>query len=652
MSVVAKPEVRIKGKDDTKKAFNSVQKRMKDIAKASAALAGVAGIGAIAVSAFNTIRSFEKMEASLKTVTGSSVQAALAMDMINKFAAETPFQVSEITSAFIKLKGLGLDPSEEAIRSYGNTAAAMGKSLNQFIEAVADASTNEFERLKEFGIKAKQQGDKVSFTFQGVTTTIGKNSAEITKFLQSIGQNQFATGMSDQMDTLDGRISNLLDSIDRLFVAIGKAGVLDILTNAVARLALTVEGFATVVTVVSGELAKLKPDTAAEGLNAMRKEFEELIVEMTKSEKIVSEFGRAALFVRDDMDEMIRPVETIRDLIISLADKMDMASVATIKEANALIIAKQKLNNVKLETGKVIKKTLTYIEAMAKLKETIQDQNAASTAFKQHQKDLQSAYEELRDPMEDFNQKIALQTELFNLGKISIDDYSRRLNILVNDTNSVAIETDKLKQSLDQITSDTLTRLSSGIGDAFADFAIGSKTANQSIKELAQSIKRQLISTLVQVGVQQLAIFAASKIFSKQSKVQAAIEGPAIATAYAPAAAATSIASFGSSAISGGLALAATFGLSKQLAGQAHDGLDNVPRTGTYLLEKGEAVIKKSENQNSTQGRNQGGKTVNINFNINTIDTRTGTQFIISQMPRIKREISQAFGNNFQTVTL
>jgi hypothetical protein len=36
--------------------------------------------------------------------------------------------VEQITEAFIKLKALGLDPSQEALMSYGNTASAMGKT--------------------------------------------------------------------------------------------------------------------------------------------------------------------------------------------------------------------------------------------------------------------------------------------------------------------------------------------------------------------------------------------------------------------------------------------------------------------------------------------------------------------------------------------
>ena len=127
--------------------------------------------------------------------------------------------------SFIKLKNLGLTPSEEAMISYGNTALPMGKSLNQMIEAVADATTGEFERLKEFGIKTKSEGDKVSFTFQGITTTVGKNSKEIENYLRGIGDVQFASGIADQADSLKIINSNMMDSFSRLFDAIGDAGL-------------------------------------------------------------------------------------------------------------------------------------------------------------------------------------------------------------------------------------------------------------------------------------------------------------------------------------------------------------------------------------------------------------------------------------------
>lgn len=231
-------EFTIKGVDGFSRTTGKFARSMTNAGKTVLKFGSIAAaaLGAAAIPILNVSRSFEKMEASLATVTGSTDKAAKAMAGIRKFAKDTPFQVSEITQSFIKLTALGLEPSEEALRSYGNTASAMGKSLDQFIEAVADATTNEFERLKEFGIKARQEGDNVSFTFQGVTTTIKKNSEDISGYLQSIGNVQFAGAMEVQMATLDGRISNLKDTVDNFFDTIGKAGLLDLAKNAVTAL--------------------------------------------------------------------------------------------------------------------------------------------------------------------------------------------------------------------------------------------------------------------------------------------------------------------------------------------------------------------------------------------------------------------------------
>lgn len=180
-------------------------------------------------------REFDVLNAGLITATKSAEGAAIAFEAIQDFASNTPYDLQQATDGFTKLVNLGLTPSERALTSYGNTASAMGKDLNQMIEAVADASTMEFERLKEFGIKARQEGDNVSFTFQGVTTTVKKNAAEIEGYLMSLGENQFAGAMQTRMDSLDGAISNLEDSWNSLFREVSQAGVGDLMEQGVRQ---------------------------------------------------------------------------------------------------------------------------------------------------------------------------------------------------------------------------------------------------------------------------------------------------------------------------------------------------------------------------------------------------------------------------------
>lgn len=188
---------------------------------AGAAVAGLASI--VAATAYKAAqelvdsqRQLDKMSASLKTLTGSTQGARQALSILQDFARDTPYGLEQAVEGFRKLVALGLTPSEEALRSYGNTAAAVGKDLNQMIEAVADASTFEFERLKEFGIKAKQNKDDVEFTFQGTTTVVKKSAADIEQYLLNIGNVNFAGAMADQANTLNGAIASASDSWSQL----------------------------------------------------------------------------------------------------------------------------------------------------------------------------------------------------------------------------------------------------------------------------------------------------------------------------------------------------------------------------------------------------------------------------------------------------
>jgi len=239
MAVVGDVEVHMTGDarglnaamKSARKSTDGMKKSTSSLTKAMGALAGVFGVGMIAKGIFDVNRESQKLMASLKTLTGSTENAAVAFRFIEEVAKRLPESVADVGTAFKKMTALGLEPSSAALISYGNTAAAMGKSLDQMIEAVADAATGEFERLKEFGIKAKSQGDDITFTFQGVATTIKKNAADISTYLQSIGEVQFAGAAADQMDTIDGALSNMGDSFAGVARAIGEAGLNDLIID-------------------------------------------------------------------------------------------------------------------------------------------------------------------------------------------------------------------------------------------------------------------------------------------------------------------------------------------------------------------------------------------------------------------------------------
>lgn len=207
-----------------------------ELGKLGPAVAAAFSIQAMVLAASKLIsvqREFDVLNSSLVTVTGSSAAAEREMVWLKQFAAETPFGLAQATQGFVKMRALGLDPTRASLTSFGNTASAMGKGLDQMIEAVADASTSEFERLKEFGIKAKQDGDKVSLTFQGVTKTIGNNAREIVAYLEQIGNTEFAGAMERRARTLDGAIAELGDTWEEMFRKINEGGTGTVFYDAV-----------------------------------------------------------------------------------------------------------------------------------------------------------------------------------------------------------------------------------------------------------------------------------------------------------------------------------------------------------------------------------------------------------------------------------
>jgi hypothetical protein len=168
------------------------------------------------------------------TATMAGYQAVLAntlqnqqagqasFQMITEFARKTPFQVDNLTGSFVKLVNRGFMPTRAEMTQIGDVAASQGKKFDQYVEAILDAQTGEFERLKEFGITARKQGDLVAVSFKGQTKTIAATNDSITNYLVGLGKLEGVSGSMDVMSQeLGGKLSNLSDTWGMTMYAIG-----------------------------------------------------------------------------------------------------------------------------------------------------------------------------------------------------------------------------------------------------------------------------------------------------------------------------------------------------------------------------------------------------------------------------------------------
>jgi hypothetical protein len=280
-----------------------------------------AGAKALVSNVIDVRKEFEKYEAVLTTSLGSHRKAQTEMQMLQQFASSTPFALSELTGAYVKLTNYGLKPNLEEMRKYGDLASSVGKGFDQLAEAAADAVTGEFERLKEFGIKAKAEGDKIVFTFKGQATAVNNSAEAIKTYITGLGElNGVAGSMASISGTLGGKISNLGDAWDGLMNSMGAkssgvmVGVIDFLTTVTNKVSGLVAGEASAETRGNGIITRILgdlPKDRAEAQKKIEKELGDLKNTLTEYQSaLASEIGSTdvsnLLFRKEHADRIHR----------------------------------------------------------------------------------------------------------------------------------------------------------------------------------------------------------------------------------------------------------------------------------------------------------------------------------------------------------
>jgi hypothetical protein len=199
-----------------------------------------AGIAAFGAGIIKTSMDFERFQVILEGTEGSADKAKQAMSWAKKFAETTPYEIGQVMDAFVALRAYGVEPTGGVLQSLGNLAAGTGKDLMQVVEALADAQMGEFERLKEFQIKAKQSGDNVALTYnrngKEITKTVKKNALEIQRAITSIADERFGNMMDRQSRTLGGILGNIKDKLTNFQLDVGAAGFFDLVKGRLQQL--------------------------------------------------------------------------------------------------------------------------------------------------------------------------------------------------------------------------------------------------------------------------------------------------------------------------------------------------------------------------------------------------------------------------------
>lgn len=159
----------------------------------------------------------EKKAMSAKSVIGNLLGVtAKEVERIRNVLFEMSQKMGEsfqsIQSGYTKLLVRGLQPTKKELEGMVGLATISGKSFDQLAEAILDAQTGEKERLKEFGIKMKTDGDMISLTLNDVTV---KAKTMAAAFGELGSSEKFLKIMDDRAHSVGAEFQRLKNDFDK-----------------------------------------------------------------------------------------------------------------------------------------------------------------------------------------------------------------------------------------------------------------------------------------------------------------------------------------------------------------------------------------------------------------------------------------------------
>ena len=180
-------------------------------------------LAALGAAAVKSAADLETLETSFISLTGGAEQAKDMVEQLNKFTAETPFQLEAVGKAARQLiaAGAGIDEVNTQLQFLGDIAATSGSSIDEIAAIFAKVQAKgkvELENLNQLAERGIPIFTALSEATGLLPSELGAGRVSVEQFnktLQSFAQEGgFAEGaMSRLSQTAAGRFSTALDNL-------------------------------------------------------------------------------------------------------------------------------------------------------------------------------------------------------------------------------------------------------------------------------------------------------------------------------------------------------------------------------------------------------------------------------------------------------
>lgn len=340
------------------------------LASVGAGLAGIAAVRGIA----QVGSEFEDMRDSLNQVFGSVSRGNNAFNDILTFAQTTPFQIEDVTRAFISLKGAGIEPNMGMLQTFADTASTSIDQLGAFNamvrlvqrSAAGGLGLEEINQLDDRGIPAT----KILTDALGVTRLelskfgqTAEGAAEMVQMLIDGMQEQFGGAMINKMDNLSTKTSNMTIAFKELQNAVFEGGLGTFLGDMADKLGLLASNAAKTVRAITGNetafdlTGTMDPSEQLDRLAKLTEDTQKRI-----NSRIANNQVRGAGTANQQADrELLRKIEGMtfdaEDALFDEAIKNNIGSITT--ETKGLTKAMGELDNIMKEGAQTLSREFT-----------------------------------------------------------------------------------------------------------------------------------------------------------------------------------------------------------------------------------------------------------------------------------------------------
>lgn len=594
----------ILAKDKTKQAFGAVQRGLgnlrRSIFSVQSALLTIGG-GLIARSFINVGREVEQLRLRFFFLFGSVSEGRKAFDTLVKFAGRVPFTLQEIAQASGNLAVVSKDAEAlgKNLELVGNIAAVTGIDFRIAAEQVQrslSAGLASAEIFRERGVRA-MLGFK-----SGVTLTAEQSAEALEKVFGQGGK--FGKAAEVLGTTFDGTLSMIGDKIFKFQLQTNEAGFFDFLKGGLITINKLVEENQAVLQRFAGDLAK--------GLISFIEEAIVGFVKTVNAIKVVFKTIASGIAGIIDIINFLPPV--VRELGI-------IGFLALGTRGRLLVFT---LGLVINQIGKLLKKLGIDIDL----------------GFNKGLEESGKKIEGIRGVFERVRKEIELNT-------IEVSKMQKEVEKANAEAKKLARNISPFRKELEKLNEDSLKKLTSlsrqafeifetgvkGISKGIAESIVLGKDFGSTLKNIADTILVKIISAMVEIAL--------------KIALQIALENSTI------------------------VALLTKLGIEKQITAEKKEQNEQEKKktkrqlVNTFLsfasgggmasggsVSKGDPVvvgergpelfIPNSSGQITQNARGLGGGSVNVNFTINTIDSRGFDEALVENRGTITSIINNA----------